>query len=699
MQYEMIHRSPGRFHINFAKRRFTEHEADVLYYTLLDYPGVTDVTVYQRTAQLALRFDHDGKTILDDIRCLDLNDPELAQCVPTVSARATNETFKNQLLDKIIGRIARRILLPAPVRAVLATIKAVPFCIHCVNQFRSGESSADIIHGAAVIAALLTREFSTASSVMFLTEVGELLEQWTYKKSVDDLAQSLALNVEKVWRVDEDGTEAQVGLNRIRTGDKFHASMGNMIPLDGKVISGEAMVNQSVLTGEPLAVRKSAGDDVYAGTVLEEGDLIVEVSFGLGENRYDKIVHMIENSENMAALTQTKAASVADKLVPWTFGLSIAAFAITRDPMKAASVLMADFSCAVEVAMPIAVLSAMREAGRHNITVKGGKFLENIAKADTIVFDKTGTLTNAEPVVEEVLAFGDNNANDMLAIAADLEEHFPHSLANAVVRKAAECGLTYSENHSKAEYIVAHGITAEIDGKRAVIGSYHFVIEDEGVVVSPEDQAKIDAMSATTSKLYFAIGSRLSAVIAIADPLKPETPDVIARLKAAGFPNIVMMTGDSRETAEAIASEAGITEVHAEVLPEDKARYVAEQKAKGRKVLMIGDGINDSPALSEADVGVAIKEGADIAQEIADVTLSGSNLSTLITLRHIADKLMKRMHSTYVVGNMLNGAVLAFGFFGFITPNTGALLHNVSTIGLCLRNMQDLDAEEDTDAA
>lgn len=695
MQYEMIHRSPGRFHINFHKQRLSEAEADVLYYNLIDMSGVTDVTVYQRTAQLAVRYDGRVAPILENISDMDLTDPVLMANVPSVSARATNESFKTQLLDKVIGRVARWIVLPAPVRAVIACVKAVPFCIHCINQFRSGESSADIIHGAAVVAALLTREFGTASSVMFLTEIGELLEQWTYKKSVDDLAQSLALNVEKVWRVADDGTEEQIGLNKMRSGDKFRATMGSMIALDGKVVSGEALVNQSVLTGEPLAVRKTAGDDVYAGTVVEEGDLVVAVSFGQGENRYDKIVNMIENSENMAALTQTKAASVADKLVPWTFGLSLAAFAFTGDPMKAASILMADFSCAVEVAMPIAVLSAMREAGKHNITVKGGKFLESIAEADTIVFDKTGTLTNATPVVEEVLAMDGRDADDMLTLAADLEEHFPHSLANAVVKKAAEKGLQYDERHGKAEYIVAHGIASDIDGTRVVIGSYHFVVEDEGVALSDEDQAKIDAMPATTSKLYLAIGGKLAAVIAIADPLKPETPDVIRRLKAAGFNNIVMMTGDSRVTAQAIAKEAGITEVHAEVLPEDKARYVKEQKAKGRKVIMIGDGINDSPALSEADVGVAIKEGADIAQEIADVTLSGSDLAELITLRKIADKLMTRMHSTYVIGNTLNGAILGFGFFGLITPNTGALLHNVSTIGLCLRNMQDLEAVDD----
>ncbi|MSS19017.1 heavy metal translocating P-type ATPase [Eubacteriaceae bacterium RF-744-FAT-4] len=684
------------------QRRLSETEADALYYSLIDLPGIENVKVYQRSAQLTVRYVGVESAILDYISDMDLSDPTLLDNVPTVSARATNEMYKNKILDKVMLRVGKWLFLPLPVRTAVTIYQAVPFVWRGLKDLFQKNMSAEIIHAAAVLAALLTGEFDTAASVVFLTEIGDILEEWTYKKSVDDLAQSLSLNVEKVWKVSEDGSVAQVSLNHMHNGDRFKVTMGNMIPLDGKVVSGEAMVNQAALTGEPLAVRKHDGVIVYAGTVLEEGELIVEVRSSSGETRYDKIVKMIENSENLAALTQMKAVSVADQLVPWTFGASLLAFVLTRDVMKAASVLMADFSCAVEVAMPIAVLSAMREAGKRDITVKGGKFLEAISEADTIVFDKTGTLTRATPVVQEIVAFGENDPDDMLRIAACLEEQFPHSLANAVVRAAKEKGLKHYDMKTKAEYIVAHGIASSIGEDRVVIGSYHFVFEDEGVTFENEsDRERLAEIPAEYSHLYMAIGGKLVAVIAISDPIKANTPDVIRDLKAVGFKNIVMMTGDSEKTAKAIAAQAGITEFYAEVLPEDKARYVEKIKSRGEKVIMIGDGINDSPALSAADVGIAIKEGADIAQEIADVTISGSDLNQLVNLRVLSDKLMQRMHSTYVIGNVLNGSILVFGISGLIVPRIGAVLHNASTIGLCLRNMQDLSTseEDETDTA
>lgn len=702
MIYRIIQRTPNRFHLDLMQRRLSETEADALYYSLIDLPGIENVKVYQRSAQLTVRYVGVESAILDYISDMDLSDPTLLDNVPTVSARATNEMYKNKILDKVMLRVGKWLFLPLPVRTAVTIYQAVPFVWRGLKDLFQKNMSAEIIHAAAVLAALLTGEFDTAASVVFLTEIGDILEEWTYKKSVDDLAQSLSLNVEKVWKVSEDGSVAQVSLNHMHNGDRFKVTMGNMIPLDGKVVSGEAMVNQAALTGEPLAVRKHDGVIVYAGTVLEEGELIVEVRSSSGETRYDKIVKMIENSENLAALTQMKAVSVADQLVPWTFGASLLAFVLTRDVMKAASVLMADFSCAVEVAMPIAVLSAMREAGKRDITVKGGKFLEAISEADTIVFDKTGTLTRATPVVQEIVAFGENDPDDMLRIAACLEEQFPHSLANAVVRSAKEKGLKHYDMKTKAEYIVAHGIASSIGEDRVVIGSYHFVFEDEGVTFENEsDRERLAEIPAEYSHLYMAIGGKLVAVIAISDPIKANTPDVIRDLKAVGFKNIVMMTGDSEKTAKAIAAQAGITEFYAEVLPEDKARYVEKIKSRGEKVIMIGDGINDSPALSAADVGIAIKEGADIAQEIADVTISGSDLNQLVNLRVLSDKLMQRMHSTYVIGNVLNGAILVFGISGLIVPRIGAVLHNASTIGLCLRNMQDLSTseEDETDTA
>lgn len=689
MKYRIEHESKGRFRLQLNKQRLTTEEADVLYYTLLERDDVETVKVLQKSAQVIVRYYYGRKKLLEYIGKMNLRSEKLKENVPEISSRATNEEFKEQIWGMVLKRYAKRFFLPAPIRAAFTIKDAAPFIIHGLKDLMKREFSAEIVHATAIGASLLIGDFDTASSITFLTEVGEVLEEWTLKKSVNDLAQSLALNIKKVWKV-EGGVQELVNIDQIKAGDQILVTMGNMIPLDGIVAEGDAMVNQAALTGEAIPVRKTSTVSVFAGTVIEEGELIIEVRETSGETRYDKIVKMIEESESMVSVKQSRAEAVVSKLIPYTFGTAVLTFLVTRNITKALSVLMVDFSCAIEVAMPIAVLSSMREAGRHRVTVKGGKYLEQIAQADTIVFDKTGTLTKAEPTVKEVIAAENGDPDEMLRIAACLEEHFPHSLANAVVRAAADKGLDHEEMHSKAVYIVAHGIESMIGDKRVVIGSHHYVFEDEGVSVSPEDQTKIDAMPAQYSLLYMAIGGRLAAVIGIADPIKEQTKQVIRDLRAAGIQHIVMMTGDSERTAAAIAAEAGITEYYSEVLPEDKARYVEQEKAAGRKVIMIGDGINDSPALSAADVGIAIKEGADIAQQISDITISGSDLNQLVDIKVMSDRLMRRMSNTSVVGISFNAAILVAGIAGLVVPGTAAFLHNASTIGLCLKNMSNL---------
>lgn len=693
MRFKITHRANGRLHLNMAKRQFTEQEADVLHYALLERDEVVKVQVLARIGEVIVTYRGSAAPLLQFLRGMKYSDPDLLDLIPAVSARATSVQYKEKIMDEVMLRVLKRFFLPIPVSTVCTIVDGMPFIIHGLKDVIHKNFSAEIVHASAIAASLLTGDFSTASSITFLTTVGEILEEWTYKKSVDDLAQSLALNVTKVWKL-EDGVARQVNISQIRSGDLIQVTMGNLIPLDGRVESGEAMVNQAALTGESVAVRKAPDISVFAGTVIEEGELIIEVRETSGMTRYDKIVKMIEESESLTPVVQSQAERVVSKLIPYTFGTAVLTFLLTRNITKAASVLMVDFSCAIEVAMPIAVLSAMNESSRHKITVKGGRFLEEISEADTIIFDKTGTLTKATPMVAEVLAMGDRDPDEMLRIAACIEEHFPHSLANAVVRAAKEKHLEHEEMHSKATYIVAHGIETSIGEDRAVIGSYHFIFEDEGVEVTEEDRAKLEALPAQYSHLYMAIGGKLAAVIGIEDPIKTETTEVIHRLRRLGFEHIVMMTGDSERTAKAIAAQAGITEFYAEVLPEDKAHFVEQEKAKGHKVIMVGDGINDSPALSAADVGIAIKEGADIAQEIADITLSGSHLEQLATLRELSDRLMVRMKSTGRIGIAFNGAILLAGLGGLVVPGTAALLHNASTIGLCLRNMNNLVPEE-----
>ena len=694
MRYRIRHEGPGSLHIALDRSRLSKQEADILYYALIEKRDVLKVSVYPRVGEAVIRYRRDREALLTSLDTLSLQDTEAVR-IPGVSARQTNEEYKEKIISMLLRRGMKKLLLPAPVRAVLTVWRAVPFIWHGLRDVLHGHFSAEIIHASAIGASLLIGDFPTADSITFLTELGELLEEWTYKKSVDDLAQSLSLNVSKVWKVGE-GADVLTDIECIAVGDRIRITMGNVIPLDGIAAEGEAMVNQSALTGEPLSVRKIPGRAVFAGTVVEEGELVIEVREVSGETRYDQIIKMIEASESMNPETQSQAERVVTRMIPYTFATAVITWLLTRNVTKAASVLMVDFSCAIEVAMPVATLSAMSEANRHQLTVKGGKFLETISQADTIVFDKTGTLTMAMPCVEQVVGLDGREENDMLRIAACLEEHFPHSLANAVVRAAQERNLQHEEMHSKPEYIVAHGIVSTIEGKRVVLGSDHFIFDVEGVPREPRHEALIlERIPSENSRLFLAIDGRLSAVIGIADPIKEEAAGVIAQLKELGIRHVVMMTGDSRRTAEAVAERAGITEFYAEVLPEDKARYVEEQKAAGRRVIMVGDGINDSPALSAADVGIAMKEGADIAQEIADVTLSGDALAQLVILKKISDRLMPRMHSTARIGIGFNGAILLAGLLGLVMPGAAAFLHNASTIGLSLYNMTPLLEEHE----
>ncbi|MBO4360926.1 MAG: heavy metal translocating P-type ATPase, partial [Eubacteriaceae bacterium] len=599
MRYRISSCCGRRLHLVLQKGMLTEREADILYYALMDREDVEKVQVFPRCGEVTM------KTLTDDIEPILVYldglrlDETSGVKVPGVSARSTNEFFRDKIIDKVVLRILKKSLLPVGIQQIVTVVEGAPFIWHGIKDIFGRKFSAEIVHASAISASLLTADFPTASSITFLTEIGEILEEWTYKKSVNDLAQSLALNITKVWKQDEAGGHL-VDIEDIVEGDLIKVTMGNMIPLDGVVTQGEALVNQAALTGESMAVRKIPDRSVYAGTVVEEGEIVFSVKSASGQTRYDKIIQMIEASESMQPAVQGQAEKVVSKMIPYTFGTAVAVWLLTRNVTKAASVLMVDFSCAIEVAMPVATLSAMSEASRKHLTVKGGKFLESIAEADTIVFDKTGTLTKATPCVEIVMPMGDRDENEMLRIAACLEEHFPHSLANAVVRLAKERNLEHDEMHSKPEYIIARGVAATIGGRRAVIGSRQFVVEDENVTITDDDAARIRTIPQEYSRLYLAIGGELAACIGISDPIKEGSVKVISELKEAGIENVVMMTGDGYATAKAIADKAGITEVYAQVLPEDKANYVEKQKQLGRKVIMVGDGINDSPALSAA---------------------------------------------------------------------------------------------------
>ena len=690
------HESRGRLRVRMKQYRMTLEQADLLEAYLQNQPGVLNAAVHERTCCAVIRYIGDRENIIRAIAQFNYTAPSVTALTPTHSGRALNREYQEKLVGKVITKFACTLFLPAPLQIARTIWLSLPFLGRGLKRLIHRELKVELLDALSIGVSMVRRDFSTAGSVMFLLDIGELLEEWTHKKSVDDLARCMSLNVKRVW-LKTDDAEVLVPLSNITVGDRILVRMGNVIPLDGEVVEGEVMVNQASLTGESMPVAKRPGTQVYAGTVIEEGDCVIEVTQSSGESRYDKIVSMIEQSEQLKSAAESHAANLADKLVPYTLIGSALSYALTRNVTRALSVLMVDFSCALKLAMPLAVLSAMREASMYHITVKGGKFLEAVAQADTIVFDKTGTLTHACPVVARVIPFGGRSEDDMLRVAACLEEHFPHSMANAVVRAARERNLAHEEMHSQVEYIVAHGISSMVENKKVVIGSAHFIFEDEKCTVPAGEQEKYDALPVEFSHLYLAIGGELAAVICIADPLRPEACDVMKALRALGIQRTVMLTGDSERTAAAIAAEVGVDDYRAEVLPEDKANFVEQERAAGHTVIMLGDGINDSPALSAANVGVAISDGAAIAREIADITIAAENLFELVALRRIAQGLMSRINSNYrfVIG--FNGSLIGLGVAGVLAPATSAMLHNLSTLGISLRSMTNLiDSSETT---
>ncbi|WP_318361356.1 heavy metal translocating P-type ATPase [uncultured Agathobaculum sp.] len=696
MKAYIEHESRGRLRVRMKQYRMTLEQADLLEAYLQNQPGVLNATVHERTCCAVIRYIGDRANVIRAISAFNYTAPSITALAPTHSGRALNREYQEKLVGKVVTKFACTLFLPAPLQIARTIWLSLPFLGRGLKRLLRGELKVELLDALSIGVSMARRDFSTAGSVMFLLDIGELLEEWTHKKSVDDLARCMSLNVDRVWLKTGDA-EVLVPLSGISAGDHVLVRMGNVIPLDGTVVDGEVMVNQASLTGESMPVAKRPGTQVYAGTVVEEGDCVIEVTQSSGESRYDKIVSMIEQSEQLKSAAESRASNLADKLVPYTLAGSVLSYALTRNVTRALSVLMVDFSCALKLAMPLAVLSAMREASMYHITVKGGKFLEAAAQADTIVFDKTGTLTHACPVVAKVIPFGGHSADDMLRVAACLEEHFPHSMANAVVRAARERDLAHEEMHSQVEYIVAHGISSMVEDKKVVIGSAHFIFEDEKCSIPAGEQEKYDALPPEFSHLYLAIGGELAAVICIADPLRPEARDVMKALRALGIKRTVMLTGDSERTAAAIAAEVGVDDYRAEVLPEDKASFVEQERAAGHTVIMLGDGINDSPALSAANVGVAISDGAAIAREIADITIAAENLFELVALRRIAQGLMRRINSNYrfVIG--FNGSLIGLGVAGVLAPATSAMMHNLSTLGISLRSMTNLiDSSETT---
>lgn len=671
------------------QRKMSYEEADILLFFLHNLSAVTECKVYERTSDAVVYFFGERQEILDALNDFQYDKVEVLEDVIENSGRKLNAEYKEKLINRVVLRVGSQIFLPYSVRAVYTALKSIKYIWKGLRCLTKGKIEVEVLDATAIGVSVLRRDFDTASSVMFLLGIGELLEEWTHKKSVDDLARSMALKVSKVWLLN-DGQEILMPVSEIMPGDMVVVHTGNVIPFDGIVQSGEAMVNQSSLTGKSLPVKKELDGYVYAGTVIEEGNLTIQVKEVSGSTKYEKIVKMIEDSEKLKSAVESRASHLADRLVPYTLLGTGAVWLATRNVTKALSVLMVDFSCALKLAMPVAVLTAIREAGLYQITVKGGKYLEAVADADTIVFDKTGTLTKAKPKVKEVVTFGGRNQDEMLRIAACLEEHFPHSIAKAVARAARQKGLIHEEMHSKVEYIVAHGISSFIDDKKVVIGSMHFVFEDEHCVLDEAEKEKFESLSEDVSHLYLAIEQKLAAVICIEDSLREEASAVIESLKKCGIQKVVMMARDNERTAAAIAAQVGVDEYYSEVLSDDKARFVEQEKAAGKTVIMVGDGINDSPALSAADVGIAISDGAEIAREIADITIAADDLYEIVTLKHLSDNLMKRIHRNYkfIVG--INTGLIAAGITGLIQPTTSALLHNTSTLGITLRNMKNL---------
>lgn len=688
MKCKILHTSAGRIRVHLCVNGMTLRQADVLEYYIRNIDGITDVKVYDRTADTVIFYRGSNKRIIEALAAFSFESAENEGLVPDHTSRVLNREFEDKLVMKVLLRFASKSFLPAPIRAGMAIIRSVRYISAGLKSLLNGKLSVSVLDATAVTVSLVRGDFSTASSVMFMLGLGELLEDWTHKKSVSDLAGAMSLNVDKVWL--KNGEETLVSVSDVKEGDRIIVRTGNMIPLDGKVVEGEAAVNQASMTGEALPVRKVCGSYAYAGTVVEEGECVIEVEKVSGGGRYDRIVKMIEESEKLKSTAEDKASRLADRLVPYTLGGTVLTYLLTRNVTKTLAVLMVDFSCALKLSMPIAVLSAMRECNQYNISVKGGKFLEAAAKADTIVFDKTGTLTYAQPKVAKIVTFGNRAENDMLRLAACLEEHYPHSLANAVVEEAKARGLNHEEYHSKVEYVVAHGISSTVENRKVVIGSYHFVFEDENCRIPDGDEQKFADISDEYSHLYLAVSGVLTAVICISDPLRKEAKDAIKALHALGVKNVVMMTGDNEKTAAAVAREVGVDEYHAEVLPEDKAKFIREEKTAGRTVIMIGDGVNDTPALSEADVGIAINTGAAIAKEIADITISSEDLFEIVKLRELASALTKRIDRNYrfIVG--FNFMLIVLGVAGFIQPTTSAMLHNMSTLGISLKSMTNL---------
>ena len=695
MKCTILHEGKGRMRVHVGKVRMTLHRADVLEAYLNHQDAIATAVVYERTGDVVITYTGKRSAAVAILAGYKFDVPENDALVTSADSRKLNREYQDKMFNLVAGRALRKLFLPAPIAAAYTVFRSIGFIWKGVRCALSRKLEVEVLDALSIGVSILRGDYGTAGSVMFLLNLGSLLEEWTRKKSLDDLARSMALNVDKVW-VRSQGTEVLVPLTKVRSGDEVVVRSGNMIPLDGTVLEGEAMVNQAALTGESMPVRKVEGSTIYAGTVVEEGECVFVAKAEGGSNRYDKIVAMIEESEKLKSSTENRALALADRLVPWCLGATGVTYLLTRNVTRAISCLMVDFSCALKLSMPLAVLSAMRECGSYHITVKGGKYLEALSKADTIVFDKTGTLTRATPQVVEVVPFSGCDEREVLQLAACLEEHFPHSMANAVVRAARERGISHEEMHSEVEYIVAHGIASRVSGERVVIGSHHFVFEDEKCTVPAAEQEKFDTLKPEYSHLYMAASGQLVGVICIADPLRPEAAQVLNSLRALGIQNTVMMTGDSERTAAAIAKQVGVDRFFAEVLPEDKANFVQQAKAEGHTVVMIGDGINDSPALSAADIGIAINSGAAIAREIADVTIKADSLEELVALKAIANAMQKRVHANYRFVLSFNSALILLGALGILQPASSAMLHNLSTIGISLKSMTNLLPESKT---
>ena len=687
MRFKIEHEIRGRVRLHICQKRMTCRQADQLEYFLTNLEGVTTAKVVERNQDAVISFSGNREEILKAVQGFSYEKAEAPESYLQNSGREMNGEYWEKMVNHVVLHYGKKIFLPLPIRTFLTTLKSVKYIWKGVCTLAKCRIEVPVLDATAIGVSILRGDFSTASSVMFLLGFGEILEDWTHKKSVDDLARSMSLNVSKVWLVTDD-TEVQVGTDTIKPGDRVRIHMGTVIPFDGVVTDGEATVNEASLTGESMPVAKHTESYVYAGTVLEEGELTIRVKETSGSTKFEKIVTMIEETEKLKSAVESKAEHLADSLVPYTLAGTALTYALTRNVTKALSILMVDFSCALKLAMPISVLAAIREANAHHITVKGGKFMEAVAEADTIVFDKTGTLTKAQPTVADIVSFNGDSKENLLRLAACMEEHFPHSMAKAVMDAAKERGLTHEEMHSKVEYIVAHGISTTVNGRKAIIGSHHFVFEDEKCAIPTGKEEIFKNLPEEYSHLYLGIEGELAAVICIEDPLRPEGPEVIKALRKAGFTQIVMMTGDSDRTAKAIAAKVGVDKYYSEVLPEDKAKFVEEAKAQGRKVLMVGDGINDSPALSAADVGIAISDGAELAREIADITIGADDLSVMVTLKEISNGLMDKIHKNYrrIVG--INGSLIALGVTGVIQPTMSALLHNTSTLLIGMDSMK-----------